>query len=179
VESSDSCHDHNISLRLTATASLDIISGIPVAGSFTIFDVTPKVVAFLVFNNCSCRVYDCRSCSETKEFERDMRMFASLMIASCSIARGENFSSSRSKSTGFFTEEEPGRDGGLSSIVALPFCFRSSSGSSLTRYMRRLPVFRPTSNLSPTQNQPYNLQQRDHSFYHRQEWIRFSTCPAA
>ena len=68
-------------------------------------------------------------------------------MASCSTALVENFSTSRSRSTGFGVEEELGREGGLSSGFALPFCF--SSGISLTRYMRRLPVLKPTSNRSP------------------------------
>lgn len=70
-------------------------------------------------------------------------------MASCSTARVENFSSSRSRSTGFEEDEEFGREGGLSSVFRVPFFLELSSGSSLTRYIRKLPVLRPTNNRSP------------------------------
>lgn len=83
-------------------------------------------------------------------------MFASLMMASCSMALVENFSSSRSKSTALNPNGELDRVGvhGLSILGLLPpplppFCFPFCSGISLTRYILRLPVLRPTSNLSP------------------------------
>lgn len=47
---------------------------------------------------------------------------------------------------------ELGREGDLSSVFGAPFCL-SSSGSSLTRYTRRLPVFKPTNILSPVNHQ--------------------------
>lgn len=72
-------------------------------------------------------------------------MFATFSIESCSIALVENFSSSRRRSTGFGAAEEVGRDEGASSVVG----FGMSSGTSLTRYILRLPVFNPTISRSP------------------------------
>ena len=76
-------------------------------------------------------------------------MLASLILASCSTDRVENFSSSRSRSTGFGVDEELGREEGVSFVFAEPFECPFSSGISLTRYIRKLPVFSPTSSLSP------------------------------
>ena len=72
-------------------------------------------------------------------------MFATFSIESCSIALGENFSSSRRRSTGFDAAEEVGRDEGASSVVG----FGMSSETTLTRYILRLPVFIPTISRSP------------------------------
>lgn len=74
-----------------------------------------------------------------------MRILATFNIESCSIALGENFSSSRRRSTDLGVAEEVGREGGASSVVG----FGTSSGTSLTRYILRLPVFKPTISRSP------------------------------
>ena len=74
-----------------------------------------------------------------------MSMFATFSMESCSIALGENFSNSRRRSTGFGAADGVGRDEGASPVVG----FVMSSGTSLTRYILRLPVFNPTISRSP------------------------------
>jgi hypothetical protein len=116
-----SCHVHSIIFRLTATASLLTIEGMPVVASLTMLLAAANVVAPFVLSSFSCSVYVCRSWMETWLSESEMRMLASLMMASCWIGRRENFSSSRRSSAGFF-----GVGGGACSPFWLPFASVSS-----------------------------------------------------
>lgn len=71
-----------------------------------------------------------------------------MIIANCCIGRRENFSSSRSRSAGLIF----GVGGSGCSPFWSPFCSgpgSASSTGSLTRYIRRDPVFKPTRTRSP------------------------------
>ncbi len=74
-----------------------------------------------------------------------MSIFATFNIDSCSIALGENFSISLRQSIDLGIAEEGGRE--LEAVSVMGSVVVSST--SLTRYMRRVPVLSPTMSLSP------------------------------
>ena len=173
-----------------------MISGTPVSKSCTTLLVTANAEALLVrASGVSMGSKLVRSCRETELLDKDTRMFASFIIASCSMARVENFSTSRRRSVGLcarslgvdasvvFLGDVP-LSSGCEEVGSLtwtadpetvatlesapsesvtwpedwegcensPFVGLSGGGgggSSLTRYIRREPVLRPTRTRSP------------------------------